>query len=59
MAELLTPEEARAAWYQVQHGIPESYWRKHDSKEKEQYAGCETLGAFLQEMRRNRNAIGW
>lgn len=57
MAELLTPEEARAAWFQVQHGIPESYWRKHDLKEKETYAGCETLGAFLQEMRRNRNAM--
>ena len=57
MAELLTPEEARAAWFQVQHGIPESYWKKHDIREKEKYAGCETLGAFLQGKRQDRNAM--
>ncbi len=57
MAELLTPEEARAAWFEVRHGISAEYWRKHDLEEKERYSRCESLDAFLQLKLRDRNAM--
>lgn len=57
MAELLSPEKARAAWFQVQHGISAAFWRRHDLGEKERYSRCETLDAFLKAKLRDRNEM--
>ncbi|HPF88533.1 MAG TPA: hypothetical protein PK537_10835 [Candidatus Limiplasma sp.] len=55
MADLLTEEEAQAAWFEVQHGIPKSYWKRYDAREREQAVPGETVEAFLQRKRRERN----
>ncbi|MFH1512894.1 MAG: hypothetical protein ABIG45_06035 [Bacillota bacterium] len=56
MAELLSKEERRKAWFLVQHGISEEDWRASDAAEKERYSGCKTLGEFLELKRKYRNA---
>lgn len=57
MAAFLTKEESRAAWFQVQHGIPASYWNRSDVADRETYRGCGNVADFLQLRRKERNAM--
>ena len=47
MAQQITPEETRAAWFQVQHGIPADVWRERDMADKEKYRQCGNIDDFL------------
>ena len=57
MADILTPEEARAAWFQVKHGIPEAYWQKQDAAEREKFAGCGSIEAFIRQKKQARGEM--
>jgi hypothetical protein len=57
MAPQLSPEEARDAWFQVQHGIPADVWRKSDMAEKEKYRKCGNIDEFLDLKRQERDAL--
>ena len=57
MAQQITPAETRAAWFQVQHGIPADVWRKSDMADKEKFLQCGDIDAFLDLKRRERNAL--
>ena len=57
MARQITPAETRAAWFQVQHGIPADVWRQSDMADKEKFRQCESIDALLDLKRRERNAL--
>ena len=57
MAPLLTPEEARDAWFEVQHGIPAEIWRKSDMSEKEKYRKCGNIDQYLDLRRLERDTL--
>jgi hypothetical protein len=57
MAQQITPEEARAAWFQVQHGIPADVWRQSDLEDREKYKQCTSIDDFLDLRRRERDAM--
>ena len=56
MKALLSVEDAREAWYQVQHGIPETSWQAHDAQEKETYAPVTSIDEFLRKKQMDRCA---
>jgi hypothetical protein len=57
MAQQMSPEEMRTAWYQVQHGIPADVWHKSDMADKEKYRQCKSIDEFLSLKRRERDAL--
>ena len=57
MAQEITPEEARAAWFQVQHGIPADVWRPSDLADKQKYQRCGSIDEFLALKRQERDAL--
>ncbi len=58
MAKELTPQEARAAWFQVQHGLRPEYWRDGDESDKEKFRNCGgDIDAFLTLKRQERDAM--
>ena len=57
IAQQITPEEARAAWFQVQHGIPADAWRQSDLEDREKYRQCASIDDFLDLRRRERDAM--
>jgi hypothetical protein len=57
MAQQITPEETRDAWFQVQHGIPADAWRKSDRADKEKYRQCGNIDEFLDLKRRERDTL--
>ena len=57
MAQQITPEEARAAWYQVQHGISADRWRQSDLANREKFEQCGSIDGFLDLKRRERDAL--
>jgi hypothetical protein len=57
MAQQLTTEETRNAWFQVQHGIPAEFWRKSDMADKEKYQQCRNIDEFLDLKRRERDTL--
>jgi hypothetical protein len=57
MSRQMTPEEIRAAWFRVQHGIPAGAWRESDREDKEKYRRCGNLDEFLDLRRRERDAF--
>jgi len=57
MAQQFTPEEMRAAWFQVQHGIPAANWRESDLADMEKYRQCGSLDEFLSLKRSERDAL--
>lgn len=57
MAQQITPEEIRAAWFQVQHGIPAEVWRKSDMVDKEKYRQCGSIDEYLDLKRRERDTL--
>ena len=57
MAQEITPEQARAAWFQVQHGIPADAWHESDTADREQYRQCGGIDEFLDLKRRERDAF--
>ncbi|MBT7914737.1 hypothetical protein HN588_12615 [Candidatus Bathyarchaeota archaeon] len=57
MVQQITPEEARAAWYQVQHGIPADVWRQNDMADREKYRQCGSIDEFIDLKRRERDTL--
>ncbi|MBN1814645.1 MAG: hypothetical protein JXA14_22585 [Anaerolineae bacterium] len=58
MAQRITPEESRAAWFQVQHGIPAARWYESDMADREKYRQSgENIDEFLALKRRERDAL--
>jgi hypothetical protein len=57
MARQITPAETRAAWFQVQHGIPADAWRESDMADRKKFRQCGNIDAFLDLKRRERNAL--
>ncbi len=57
MAQQITPEAIRDAWFQVQHGIPADTWRESDLADREKYRQCESIDAFLSLKRQERDTL--
>ena len=58
MAGELTPEEARAAWFQVQHGIPPESWRESDEADEDKFQACGgDIDRFLDLKRKERDEM--
>jgi hypothetical protein len=57
MAGQIAPEEIRAAWFQVQHGIPAEAWQNSDTSDKEKYRRCGSIDEFLALKRQERDAM--
>jgi len=57
MSHQLTPDEARSAWFQVQHGIPADAWRKSDAEEREKFRTCGGIDTFLDLKRQERDVL--
>ncbi|MGD9369602.1 MAG: hypothetical protein PVH87_28080, partial [Desulfobacteraceae bacterium] len=57
MAQQITPKEARAAWFQVQHGIPPEVWRESDLADQEKYRQCGSIDEFLALKRQERDTL--
>lgn len=55
MAQELSPEESRAAWFQVQHGIPPEAWQPGEQADRELFSRCASIDEFLEHKRRQRN----
>ncbi len=58
MAQQIAPQEAREAWFHVQHGIPADFWRESDRADREKYQQCgNNIDEFLDLRRRERDAL--
>jgi hypothetical protein len=57
MAGVLAADQARRAWFAVQHGIPAEDWRASDAAEREKFLQCEDIDAYLALKRRERDAL--
>ncbi len=57
MAQLLSHEERRTAWFQVQHGIPADVWRKIDIENKWKYQQSKDIDKFLDLKRQERDTL--
>ncbi len=57
MNALLTPEEAHAAWFTVQHGIPRKFWKQYDEKQKETFGACASPEALIGALVEERSAM--
>ena len=57
LAQQITPEETRDAWFQVQHGIPANVWRKRDMTNKEKYRQSGNIDEFLNLKRQERDTL--
>lgn len=57
MTQQLTPGDARAAWFQVQHGLPAEFWHKNDMADRETYRRYRNTDEFLDFKRRERDAL--
>ena len=55
MAERLSSEEIRRAWFYVQHGLTGDFWRAMDREDREKYRQCGGIDAFLSQKREERN----
>lgn len=56
MSERLSLQDIRRAWFRVQHGLPEDFWRPGDEADREKYPQCGGIDAFLAMKRRERDA---
>jgi len=57
MAGEISPEEARAAWFKVQHGISVEDWRESDAADRDKYRRCGGIDEFLDLQRQERDAF--
>ena len=57
MGQQISPKEIRAAWFQVQHGIPPEAWYRSDLADKKKYHQCRSLDEFLDLKRSERDAL--
>ena len=57
MASMIAPAEIRAAWFQVQHGMPAEAWREGEAADKEKFRQCGSIDEFLTLKRRERDAM--
>lgn len=57
MASLIAPDEIRAVWFQVQHGIPAGAWRESEAADKQKFRQCGNIDEFLSLKRRERDAM--
>ena len=44
MQALLSKQQIRAAWFQLQHGIPRAFWNRYDDNQRKKYAGLPNDG---------------
>jgi hypothetical protein len=58
MAHRMNSEEARSAWFQVQHGIPASSWQEGEIEDRKKFRQCGgSIDAFLDLKRQDRDAL--
>ncbi len=57
MVRTITAEQARQAWFQVQHGIPAEDWRSSDAADREKFLQIGKIDEFLALKRRERDAL--
>ena len=57
MARSISGEQARQAWFQVQHGIPAEDWRRSDAADREKFLQSGSIDEFLALKRRERDAL--
>jgi hypothetical protein len=57
MVRTITAEQARQAWFQVQHGIPAEDWRSNDAADREKFLQIGEIDGFLALKRRERDAL--
>jgi hypothetical protein len=57
MAALLPAEQSRAAWFEVQHGIPPEGWRSGAALDREKFLRSGDIDEFLALKRRERDAL--
>jgi hypothetical protein len=57
MHELLSPEEVRTAWFQVQHGMSREFWKQHDDEQREKYGACQSPDALVERLVEDRSVL--
>lgn len=57
MAKRLSPAESRAAWFDVQHGIPASEWSDGEEADRALFATSDGVDDFLDRKRAKRDAM--
>ncbi len=57
MERTLSREGARAAWFQVQHGIPAEAWKRSDAADRATYLRCADIDEFLAVKRAERDEL--
>ncbi len=57
MTHLIPVEQARQAWFQVQHGIPAEDWRRSDAADREKFLQSGDIDEFLDLKRRERDEL--
>jgi hypothetical protein len=57
MEKELSSEEMKKVWYQVQHGIPDNFWKENDKADIEKYANIRNIDVFLDMKRKIRDEL--
>ena len=57
MNALLTQKQSRAAWFQVQHGLPKSFWKAYDNKQRETFGSCASPDELVDTLVRERRTM--
>jgi hypothetical protein len=53
----LTPEQAAAAWFKVQHGLSDEVWRESKKADQDHYQKYRSIDQLLDNKRQERDAI--
>jgi hypothetical protein len=57
MARIIPADQARSAWFQVQHGIPADAWRQSDEADAALFQSLGDIDRFLDAKRAERDAL--
>ena len=57
MSTLLTMKQSRAAWFQVQHGLPKTFWKAYDDKQRETFGACTSPDELVDTLVGDRRAM--
>jgi hypothetical protein len=57
MEELTTPEESKATWFKVQHGIRAEEWQEDDLAEKEKFKNFNSIDEYLSNRKKERDEM--
>ncbi len=57
MRALLTTAQVRAAWFQVQHGLPKAFWQRYDARQRDLYHACASPAALVDALLGERSAM--